>query len=380
MRVNWIATIVGTIVAVGIGVWILKSRTPREPVPATTSDLALAKKTAREGGKKGGTTIVAVEAALVRAATISTDIRAIGSLQSDESVQIASEIAGRIAEITFAEGQTVRKGDVLVKLDDALAQAEVADAKARFDLAEANNQRASQLSRSGNVSEKAIDEATAAFETARVAMELQRVRLAKHTITAPFTGRIGFRTVSPGAYIGVGTSIVNLERIKVLKVGFKLPELFLPSVNVGGKVDVTVDALPGKIFTGEIYAIDPQVDVNGRALQLRAKLANDDFVLRPGLFARILVKGKQTREVALAPESAIVPRGGETFVFKIENGRAVETKIKLGERKGAEVEIVEGLLPNTQVVIAGQLKLRNGLAVEIVDAGRPAPPVRRDGT
>jgi membrane fusion protein (multidrug efflux system) len=380
MRVNWIATIVGTIVAVGIGVWILKSRTPREPVPATTSDLALAKKTAREGGKKGGTTIVAVEAALVRAATISTDIRAIGSLQSDESVQIASEIAGRIAEITFAEGQTVRKGDVLVKLDDALAQAEVADAKARFDLAEANNQRASQLSRSGNVSEKAIDEATAAFETARVAMELQRVRLAKHTITAPFTGRIGFRTVSPGAYIGVGTSIVNLERIKVLKVGFKLPELFLPSVNVGGKVDVTVDALPGKIFTGEIYAIDPQVDVNGRALQLRAKLANDDFVLRPGLFARILVKGKQTREVALAPESAIVPRGGETFVFKIENGRAVETKVKLGERKGAEVEIVEGLLPNTQVVIAGQLKLRNGLAVEIVDAGRPAPPVRRDGT
>ena len=115
---------------------------------------------------------------------------------------------------------------------------------------------------------------------------------------------------------------MNLEKIDVLKVDFKLPELFLPSVNVGQTVDVIVDALPGRTFAGEIYAIDPQVDVNGRALQLRARLPNADFALRPGLFARVVVKGKQTREVVLVPESAIVPRGGETFVFRIENGKA----------------------------------------------------------
>jgi membrane fusion protein, multidrug efflux system len=173
---------------------------------------------------------------------------------------------------------------------------------------------------------------------------------------------------------------VNLEKIDILKIDFKLPEQFLPAVDVGQKVDVIVDALPGRTFTGEIYAIDPQVDVNGRALQLRARLPNADVVLRPGLFARILVKGKLLRDVVLAPESAIVPRGGETFVFVIDSGKAVETQVKLGERRGAEVEILEGLKPGTEIVTAGQLKLRNGATVEIVDAGQPAPAVRRGPT
>ena len=382
MRRNTIAAIVAIPVALGLVAWMVGPRSaPREPAQIATSDKAAAAKQPEKGrSKEAGSGSIAVEAAAVRGATTTTDIRAIGSLQSDETVQITSEIAGRIAEISFTEGGAVNAGDVLVKLDDALAQAEVSDAKARFDLAEANNERAKQLSRTGNVTEKAIDEATANFEIARAAFELQRVRLAKHTIKAPFPGRVGIRKVSPGAFIAVGTPIVNLEKIDFLKVDFKLPELFLPSVNVGQTVDVIVDALPGRTFTGEIYAIDPQVDVNGRSLQLRARLQNSDSTLRPGLFARVLVKGKQTREVVLAPESAIVPRGGETFVFRIENGKAIEAKVKLGERRGAEVEVLEGLAANVQVVTAGQLKLRNGVAVEIVDAGRPAPAVRRGGS
>jgi membrane fusion protein (multidrug efflux system) len=155
-------------------------------------------------------------------------------------------------------------------------------------------------------------------------------------------------------------------------------------VAVGQTVDVIVDALPGKTFQGEIYAIDPQVDVNGRALALRARIPNDDFALRPGLFARVLVKGKQTREVVLAPEAAIVPRGGETYVYRIENGKAMETKVKLGERRGAEVEIVEGVVPNTQLVTAGQLKLRNGIGVEVIDSAPAAADktsaAKKDGT
>ena len=174
---------------------------------------------------------------------------------------------------------------------------------------------------------------------------------------------VGLRKVSPGSYIGIGTAIVNLEKIDVLKVDFKLPEQFVPSVSVGQTVDVIVDAHLGRTFVGEFYAIDPQVDVNGRALALRARLPNADLALQPGLFARVLVKGKKTREVVLAPESAIVPRGGETFVFRIDAGKAIETKVKLGERHGVEVEILEGVMPNTQVVTAGQLKLRNGVAV-----------------
>jgi membrane fusion protein (multidrug efflux system) len=338
---------------------------PSAQVPTVTGE---GKGRAETGRGKRSERAIAVEAAIARGATTTTDIRAIGSLRSDESVQIASEISGRVLETNFKEGGTVAAGDVLVKLDDSLAVAEVADAKARFELAEANDARAKKLEHSGFVTGRKLDEAEATLETTRAALELQRVRLSKHTIKAPFSGVVGLRKVSPGSYIGVGTAIVNLEKIDVLKVDFKLPELFLPSVNVGQTVDVVVDAHPGKSFVGEIYAIDPQVDVNGRALALRARLPNPDLALRPGLFARVVVKGKQTREVVLAPESAIVPRGGENFVFRIDGGKAIETRVKLGERRGAEVEILEGVMPNAQLVTAGQLKLRNGVTVEVVES------------
>lgn len=335
--------------------------------------------TASKGRESRQARPVAVEATKARADTATSDIEAVGGLRADEAVTITPEIAGRIAEINFKEGERVEKGDVLVKLDDSLVRAELADAQARFDLASANNDRARQLSRTGNVTERAIDEAASNFGIAEAAVELQKVRLAKHTIRAPFPGRVGLRGVSVGSYIGIGTPIVALAKIDVLKVDFKLPERFVSSVTLGQTVEIMVDAVPGKSFVGEIYAIDPQVDVNGRALSLRARLQNRDGQLRPGLFARIVVKGKQTREVVMAPEGAIVPRGGDTFVYRIENGKAVEAKVKLGERRGGEVELVEGVLPNTMIVTAGQLKLRNGAPVEIVNTAASAEP-RKEGT
>lgn len=327
-------------------------------------------------GGKGGGAPVAVETAAARAAKTTTDIRSIGTLRSDESVLLSFEIAGRLSEVNFREGGLAKAGDELAKLDDSLVRAEFADAQARLKLAEANNARAKQLSRSGNVTEKAIDEAAANFEIAKAAVELQRVRIAKHTIGAPFPGRVGLRRVSPGSYVAIGTPIVNLEKIDFLKVDFKLPESFLAAVAVGQTVDVTVDALPDRVFQAEIYAIDPQVDVNGRALALRARLSNPKFELRPGLFARIVVKGQQARDVVLAPESAIVPRGGESYVFRVENGTAREAQVKLGERRGTEVEILEGVAPNTVLVTAGQLKLRDGTRVD--EVSRDPTPIPAD--
>jgi membrane fusion protein (multidrug efflux system) len=377
-------TLIGALLASAMALpFILHFVTGPSAQVATTVDGGKGDRKGKTGRGKRAERAVAVEATIARGARTTTDIRAIGSLRSDESVQIASEIAGRIEQINFKEGGTVAAGDVLVKLDDALAEAQVADAKARFELAESNNERAKKLTPSGFVTGKAIDEAVATRETARATLELERVRLSKHVIKAPFSGVVGLRKVSPGSFIAGGTAIVNLEKIDVIKVDFKLPEQFLPSVGVGQTVDVIVDAHPGRTFVGEIYAIDPQVDVNGRALALRARLPNTDMALRPGLFARVLVKGKQTREVVLVPESAIVPRGGESFVFRIDHGKAVEVKVKLGERRGPEVEILEGLTPGTLVVTAGQLKLRNGVTVEIVNGG-PEPAAsksaKKDGT
>ena len=322
---------------------------------------------------KGGNQSVAVETAAAIAIETSQDLRAIGSLQSDESVQITSEIAGRVTEIPFGEGGPVKAGDIIVKLDDALAVAEVKDAEARFSLASGNLDRANTLAKTGNVTERARDEATANSETARAAVELSRVRLSKHTIRAPFPGVAGMRKVSPGAYVTAGQPIVNLEKIDTLKIDFTVPELFLADIRNGQTVEILVDALPGRTFIGTVYAIDPHIDVNGRALSIRARLENPELVLRPGLFARIKIKGPTRSNVVVIPESAVVPRGDDKIVFSIENGRAVEAKVRLGQRSNGRVEVLEGVRPDAIVVTAGQQKLKHGSLVDTIASSAPTP-------
>ena len=321
----------------------------------------------RSAGRQG----VAVEATTAVSTSSTEDLRAIGTLQSDESVQISSEITGRITEIPLGEGSHVNAGDGMVRLDDALAVAELDDAQARYNLAQGNLGRANSLAKSGNVTERARDEASTNAETARAALELAKVRLAKHTIRAPFSGVAGIRKVSPGAYIAAGAPIVNLEKIDTLKIDFKLPELYLSQVKTGQTIEISVDALPGRTFTGTIYAIDPHLDVNGRALNIRARLENPELILRPGLFARVRVKGQVKRNVLVVPESAIVPRGEEKIVFRVENGQALEAKVTLGSRNNGLVEILEGLAVDATVVTAGQQKLKDGSQVEIVTGSQP---------
>lgn len=333
------------------------------------ADAVAAKGERSESGKdrgKGGGGPQPVEAAKAEATRSTADVRAIGSLASDESVQIASEIAGRIIELPLLEGQEVKEGDILVRLDEALVRAELADATARYEFAAGNQKRAQTLARSGNVTERARDEADTNAQTSLAAVELAKTRLSKHIIRAPFPGTVGLRVVSPGAYIGIGVPIVNLEKIDTLKVDFKLPELYLADIKTGQSIEVMLDALPGRTFNGTIYAIDPHVDVNGRSLSIRATLPNTDGSLRPGLFARLLVKGLTEREVVMVPESAIVPRGGDNVVFAIEGGKAVESRVKLGNRKAGFVEILDGLKTDASVVTAGQQRLRNGSSVEII--------------
>src|SRR5262249_14554079 len=163
---------------------------------------------------------------------------------------------------------------------------------------------------------------------ARATLELARVRLSKHTTMAPFGGVVGLRAVSVGAFVNIGTTIVNLEKIDTLKLDFNIPERFLSNVEPGQSVDVTVDAFPGHAFTGLTSAIDRMVAVTGRRVKTRARLPNDKLTLRPGLFARITVKGPQVNSVVTVPESAIVPRGTESFIYRIVDGKAVETKVR----------------------------------------------------
>jgi membrane fusion protein (multidrug efflux system) len=318
------------------------------------------------GGQRQGRRGAPVEVGVARQGVATDDLWSVGSLRSDESVQISAEVAGRISEILFKEGEEVKAGDVLIKLDDALAKAEVEEVKSRQTLAQSNFDRAQSLSRSGSGTERALDEATSALQTARAELQLAETRLAKLSITAPFDGRVGLRTLSVGAYATPGAPIVNLEKIDQLKLDFRVPEIVLTQVSTGQEVEATVDAQPGRKFNGKIYAIDPQVDVNGRSLRIRARIDNADLALRPGLFARVIIKGLEERQVVRVPESAVVPRGEDNLVYSIVGGKAKENKVSLGRRRAGEVEILQGIDPGTQVVVAGQMNLKDGSAVEVV--------------
>ncbi|WP_225874018.1 efflux RND transporter periplasmic adaptor subunit [Terrihabitans soli] len=313
-----------------------------------------------------------VEVAKARTSEASIQLESVGTLASDESVAIAAEVVGRISSINFKEGEPVKADSVLVTLDNLLSSADLAFADANLKLAESNFERATTLSKTGAGTARNRDEAQAALDTARAAYELARVRRDKTEIRAPFDGIVGLRAISVGAYAQVGQTLVNLEKIDTLKLDFRLPEINLRDVKVGQTVDIVVDAYPDRKFQGEVYAIDPLVDANGRALKIRARLANPNGELRPGLFARVRLIGASRGQVVIIPEGAIVPRGTDTVVFTVTDGKAKESKVRLGRRADGEVEILEGLAADATVVTAGQARVKNGQPVEIVQPQQPS--------
>jgi membrane fusion protein (multidrug efflux system) len=317
---------------------------------------------------------VAVEVAAVQSAQLQEDVSAIGTLRSNESVVVRPEISGRITEINFVEGGAVQKGQLLVALDSSVYAAEVQQAKANLALAETSFNRTSELERAKFVSSNAKDQALNVLRVAEANVALAAARLAKTRIHAPFGGVIGIRQVSVGDYVKEGQDLVTLEDISSLKVDFRVPELRLADLKRGQAVEVGSDALPGRGYKATLDAIDPLVDQNGRAVVLRARLKNADGQLRPGMFVRTRVILAERLDALTVPEEALIPVGADQYVYKVTEGRASRVKVKTGLRRGSQVEITEGLQAGDIVVTAGQLRLREGVAVQ-VGAGAPTAGV-----
>ncbi|MDO8875841.1 MAG: efflux RND transporter periplasmic adaptor subunit [Pseudolabrys sp.] len=312
---------------------------------------------------------IAVETAPVALDTVIEDIRAIGTLGPNESVVISTEISGRIARIGFREGEKVKAGDVLIELDATMLQAELDKVRSDLALAKANNERALTLAKQGITTTRARDEAEAAYQAAQANIALAEARLQKTTLTAPLTGVVGLRTVSTGAYVIPGQRIVELVEVDPLKVDFRVPELFAAQLRADQTILVSADAVPDKTFEGKITAIDPIVDVNGRAIRLRARVPNPDGLLSPGFFVRIRIVVDRRENAMLVPESAIFPLDGKTLVYRVVNGRAVQTEVVLGQRLPGLVEVRKGLSATDVVVRAGQQRLREGAPVRVVASG-----------
>lgn len=313
-----------------------------------------------------------VEAQPVRVGNAQRQVQAIGTLRSNESVILRPLVAGRIAEINIVEGQVARRGEVLVQLDQSVERAELAQAEAQTALARANFDRAQDLAARGVGTQRALDEARSSLRQVEATIQLMRARLQRLAIEAPFDGVLGLRRVSVGDYVAPGAELINIEMIDPLKLDFRVPEQFVAGVHAGQVVQVQVDAFPNRAFQGRVLAIDPLVDINGRAIVIRAVIPNADGALRPGLFARVNLTLAERENAIFVPEAAIVPMGERTMVFRVVEGRAQPAVIQLGQRRNGEVEVREGLNPGDVVVVAGQMRLREGAAVAV--APRPAAP------
>ncbi|MBK7136816.1 MAG: efflux RND transporter periplasmic adaptor subunit [Rhodocyclales bacterium] len=325
----------------------------------------------KAGGPPGGFAI-GVETVRVATSVFVDDVAAVGSLKSNESVVLRPEIAGRIAAIHLREGMPAAKGAVLVALDASTQAAELRQAEANLALSQANHRRTEELYEKKFVSARARDEAAANLKVLEAAVALAQARLQKTQIRAPFAGIVGIRNVSIGDYVKEGQELVNIEDIGALKADFRLPESYLSRLRKGQSVEVSTDAMPGQMFKGTLDAIDPLLDASGRAISLRARLENPDLKLRPGMFVRVRLAFGGERQGLAVPEEALVPAGDDNFVFRVVEGKAQRVMVKVGQRRGATVEITEGLKAGDEVVSAGQLKLRDGVPVR-AGQGAAAP-------
>ena len=325
----------------------------------------------RPVGAPGGGMPTPVEVVRLEPRALSEEASAVGTIRSNESVILRPEVAGRIAAIHFRDGQVVARGVVLVALDAAIQQAELQQAKANLALAQTNFRRNEDLFQKKFISERARDESAATLKVQEAAVALAEARLARMQIRAPFSGVVGIRNVSVGDYVKDGADLINIEDIATLKVDFRLPEVYLGQVRTGQSLEVASDARVGETFRATVEAVNPQVDASGRSILVRARMLNAKSQLRPGMFVRVRLAFGERTGVLMLPEQALVPTGSDQFVFRVVSGdkgaSAQQVKVRIGGRRNGLVEIADGLKAGDMVVTAGQLRLRDGAPVRVVE-------------
>lgn len=307
-------------------------------------------------------------------------LNTVGSLIAVSGIDVSNEIAGKVKAIYFNSGEFVERGQKLVDLDSSIDDAELKGLKAEQQLAQVRFDRSEKLIAKHYVSNSDYDQNIALLSQAKALVAAKQEIIKKKQILAPFSGELGIRMVNIGQYLAAGSAIVPLQTLAPIYADFMVPEAHLASLHSGQQLILTVQSYPDKEFTGEITAINPLVDVGTRTVKIRATLKNEELALRPGMFADIKLLLSEKRGVLTLPDTAITynPYGDSVFAIKPDKtGLIAQLKqVTTGETRDGRVEIVKGLSAGERIVSAGQVKLRNGMAVTIDD--KPAPGERKD--
>jgi membrane fusion protein (multidrug efflux system) len=296
----------------------------------------------------------------------------VGSLLAAESVVIRPEVAGRVTDLPFKEGQTVQKGAKLLTIDSTELEAALTGSRARLKTEQVKLDRARDLLKQNYISQEAVDNAIGAVSVANAKVREDEAKLAKTVIYAPFHGALGLRLISPGAYVKAGDDVVRLENMDFLKMDFRVPEIYVSKLKTQQAVSVRTDAFMNQVFEGHIYALEPNIDEKTRTLLVRAEIPNKEGKLRPGMFGRVNVLLEKRPNALIIPEQAIWPQGRDSFVYRVVDGVAALTKIEIGNRSPGEVEVIQGLKANDMVITDGQMKIKDGAPVTVMPSAPPA--------
>ena len=313
-------------------------------------------------GKGAPSRAVAVVTAHATKKEFANEVEALGTLRANESVDITAKVADRVAAIHFNEGQQVRKGDVLIELDNMEARADLAAAEAAASDSRSQYKRSQELFQTKALSEAQLDQLQATLLANEARVAAARSRLADRVITAPFNGRVGLRNVSLGGLVNPGAVITTLDDLSVVKLDFAVPEVFLSTLQPGLTVEARSTAYSGAAFAGRVSSIDTRVDPTTRSVAIRALIDNRDGRLRPGMFMTVKLVRPEGQALML-PEQAIVPENEQHFVYVVADGKAHKREVKIGRRRPGEVEVLQGLTAEEGVVVDGTLNLRDGVPV-----------------
>ncbi len=319
---------------------------------------------ASAGASRSGAVKVLVHR--VKPRTLAEKITANGTVLANESVELRSEIAGKVIAISFEEGGRVQEGDVLLTTNDSELQAQLRQTLYRIDLAKTRVDRQRQLLDQGSTAQDAFDSAANEARVLEAEADLIRAQLEKTRILAPFSGMIGLRMVSEGSYITPSTAIATLQDIDSLKIDFSVSERHMERLHPGTPITFTAGG-GNERYTGKIYAIEPAVDLNTRTILLRARTANTSGRLLPGAYANVEVTLDEIKDAILVPTNAIIPGLNQRSLFVVKDGKAVLRAVETGIRLDREIQIVSGLEPDAMVITSGLLMLRDGAPVELLD-------------
>ncbi|WP_207429118.1 efflux RND transporter periplasmic adaptor subunit [Pedobacter sp. SYSU D00535] len=318
------------------------------------------------GGKPGGPNQppMRVDGVVISPTRFENTLAVTGSIDPDEQVEIKGDATGLIRAIYFKEGTNVRKGQVLVKIDDSELRAQLAQAVTRQNLAAENERRARLLLEKEAISREEYDASLAELRSQRSQTQLVRAQIAKTVITAPFNGKVGLRQVSVGEYLTPTTAITTLVNINPVKVTFSVPEKYSSQVQVNTEIAFTVAGSTQK-YTARVYAVEPRIEAATRTLQLRARADNSRGTLIPGAFANIVLPLTTIEEAILIPSESIVPVQNGKKVFVTEAGKAKEVMVETSTRTEKDVLVTAGLKPGDTVLTTGVMTLKEGAPVKV---------------